>query len=361
MWGFWTNFSRRLGRRLRRRHARRFLSIELANICNLHCAYCLRDEDMLYGRADFPTPDRIFEVVDAAATEWKNLTVTFTGGEPLLHPQFAAVLRGLTSRDVPFRLVTNGWHFDRGLPALVEARDQVQAILFSLDGATEDSHDAHRGRGSFERVVRAMASAREHRLPFQTNIVLRRDTFASMAVISEMSARHGAGAVNFGAMFPTSHAQFVEHTLSRNEELVARAEATRLTRALKIPVRMALGLHDPAPGAHCSPLKGALLNVDHRGQLSLCGVLSSFRGGGGAGDLLYLERGDFRAALARASAVGQEALRDRDGRLAECGAAAATPSVITGSPCLSCLRYFGKIDPKLASTLGAEMMEMAAR
>ncbi|MGZ5484243.1 MAG: hypothetical protein ACXWID_19990, partial [Pyrinomonadaceae bacterium] len=33
------------------------VSVELTNICNLHCSYCLRDEDALYH-----TPARFFPV-----------------------------------------------------------------------------------------------------------------------------------------------------------------------------------------------------------------------------------------------------------------------------------------------------------
>ena len=47
----------------------RRLTIELTNTCNLHCSYCLRDEDALYHkRAEFISIDLLKRVLGEAAT-----------------------------------------------------------------------------------------------------------------------------------------------------------------------------------------------------------------------------------------------------------------------------------------------------
>ena len=81
--------------------------------------------------------------------------VTFTGGEPTLHRDFGAILAAVAELSLSCSFVTNGWHFERMWPLLVEHRHAITHVSFSLDGATREAHDRWRGRGSFDRVVRA--------------------------------------------------------------------------------------------------------------------------------------------------------------------------------------------------------------
>ena len=355
------NSLRSLYRWLRPVRAERVLGVEFVNICNLHCAYCFRDEDMLYGKAHYLDVARLFGLIDSMPKTLKPISISLTGGEPLLHPRFGEVVRGLDERRVRFKVVTNGWHFDRVYEDLRAARKRLTGISFSVDGATREAHDAYRGAGSFDRVMKALALCDAARLPFQFNIVLRTDTVDQMERIAVLAARLGARAVNFGAMLPTSVAAHRRWGLSRAQEMEARREVTALAKILSIPVRVLFGLYDDAPGAHCSPLNGRALTLDYKGQLRLCGNLSSFRGAVSEGDVpegassLFLEEG-----WTRIGHIGAQALRRRDDALAKLPVSAGRPDPILGSPCLSCLSHFDKLHPDLRATLLAPMKEVVA-
>src|SRR5215211_3401110 len=74
------------------------LSVELANICNLHCSYCFRSEDNLYSsQAEFFPVELLQRVIADARDVAKVTKINFTGGEPTLHPQFAAILETVAS------------------------------------------------------------------------------------------------------------------------------------------------------------------------------------------------------------------------------------------------------------------------
>ncbi|HEV8618188.1 MAG TPA: radical SAM protein, partial [Candidatus Udaeobacter sp.] len=69
------------------------LIVELTKICNLHCSYCLRDEDALYHRpAEFFSLELLSRVVREARNAIGASHVMFTGGETTLHPQFKEVI-----------------------------------------------------------------------------------------------------------------------------------------------------------------------------------------------------------------------------------------------------------------------------
>ncbi len=355
----WKRWPRRLLRRLRPQGPERVLGVELVNVCNLRCRYCFRAEEMLYGPASFFPRERLAGIVDALRREWPRFHLSFTGGEVALHPEFGAIADDLRARKVRYRFVTNGWHFDRLLEPLLRTRECLGDIVFSLDGATREDHDSWRGKGSYDRLMHALTACQEHRLPFQANVVLRKDTWPQMEALSLLSARLGARAVNFGALLPTSEHDHRELCLTPAEERQARREAGELSRVLRIQVRIALGLHDATPGAHCFPLSGQSANVDYRGRLTLCGNLSSFRGGDGEGDVIGdLREQGFRDAFARLGGLARRTLEHRDAALRDCAARGEAPGAFLGSPCLSCLQGFGKLP--WAGHVAAEALPPAA-
>jgi MoaA/NifB/PqqE/SkfB family radical SAM enzyme len=98
-------------------------------------------------------PGRFAALVDEAVAQGFT-ELYLTGGEPLLHPDIAELLGYATTR-LPTVLLTNamllrGHRADR-LRELTGAGSLV--IQTSLDGARPDTHDAHRGPGSFTRTV----------------------------------------------------------------------------------------------------------------------------------------------------------------------------------------------------------------
>ena len=67
----------------------RRLTVELTNVCNLHCSYCLRDEEALYHNpANFLAVDLFARAATSARDLMAIEHVMFTGGEPTLHPRF---------------------------------------------------------------------------------------------------------------------------------------------------------------------------------------------------------------------------------------------------------------------------------
>src|SRR5687768_4232197 len=143
------------------------LSVELANICNLHCNYCFRSEDNLYNsRAEF-FPVELLRRVIGEARDVANVTrINFTGREPTLHPDFAATLETVSAAGMKARFVTAGWPFERVWPALVANRDSVSHVAVSLDGITRATHAHCCGNGSFDRLVRAFSRGYRSNRPF---------------------------------------------------------------------------------------------------------------------------------------------------------------------------------------------------
>jgi len=323
----------------------RRLTIELTNICNLHCSYCLRDEDDLYHTpANFMAPEFFAELVRDAREVMGITNVAFTGGEPTLHPQFARLIETAEDNGLRVSFVTNGWHFERVWPTVLAHRDSITHVGFSLDGVTRASHDLWRGEGSFTRVVRAFSRCRSSGIPFSIKIGLRRDTIPNLEQIAIFAARIGATMLTFGHLMPTSTSVEESSSLALEERRLAEVEIATLSRIFKMKIGIDVGYYNVDVSPPCSALAGVSANIDYRGRLSLCCNLSGFRGGIGESDVAAdLHTEDFAGAFARLSLVATGRLEARREQLTVLANDGREADLYTGSPCLFCLKTLGKL------------------
>ena len=321
------------------------LIVELTNICNLHCSYCLRDEDALYHTpANFFSVELLRRVVREARESIGARAVMFTGGETTLHPRFREVIEAVGAEGLTCSFVTNGWHFERVWPAIAANRATVTHVSFSLDGPTRETHDRWRGEGSFVRLVRAVARCKAAGLPFILKLGLRRDTLPLLERTALFAARMGAASLSFGHHLPTSGAAEAELALGPDDRTAAEQEIAVLASILKMRVTLEVGYSNLDPEPPCSALAGVSCNVDYRGRLSLCCNLSGYRGSKAEADVVAdLNEEGFAGAFARLQDVASAQLARRSAALADAAGAGVEPDIHLGSPCLFCLRSFGKI------------------
>ena len=324
----------------------RRLSVELANICNLHCSYCFRSDDNLYStHAEFFPIDLLRRIISEARSAANITRVSFTGGEPTLHPSFAEALEAIAEAGLTVSFVTNGWHFDRVWPAIQAHRSSVSHVAFSLDGITRESHDQWRGEGSFDRLVRAFSRCYVSKLPFGVKIVVRRDLVDQLEQIAIFAARMGAASLHFAHVMPTSSALAEISALSLAEQRAAEEEIAILARIFKMDIGIDVGYYNiDEQRPPCAPLATTSMNVDYRGRLSLCCNLSGFRGAVEEPDVVAdLNEESFASAYERFVDLATAQLQKRKDALAALRAQSLTPDLYTGSPCLFCLQSFGKI------------------
>jgi MoaA/NifB/PqqE/SkfB family radical SAM enzyme len=321
------------------------LIVELTNICNLHCSYCLRDEDALYQqKANFFSIDLLQRVIREAREAMGACYVMFTGGETTLHPKFKEIIETVRTEGMKCSFITNGWHFDRVWPVIQSHRDVVTHVAFSLDGPTRETHDHWRGEGSYVRLVRAFSRCHHAGFPFVVKCVIRKDTLPQFENIAMFAARMGAAALNFGHLLPTSQQFHNEAGLGPSDRVLAEQEIALLARIFKMRINLEVGYYNIDPAPPCSALAGRSCNIDYRGQLSLCCNLSGFRGAVGEAEVVAdLNVEDFASALARLNAVATKQLDFRRNLLADYAARNEAPPLNVGSPCLHCLQSFGKI------------------
>ncbi|MDQ3754760.1 MAG: radical SAM protein [Acidobacteriota bacterium] len=323
----------------------RRVSVELTNICNLHCSYCVRDEEQLHhSPASYFPAGLLRQIIRGARAAYGSKYVSFTGGEVTLHPRFCEIVETVKEENAQFGFVTNGWCFDRVYPILLANREALRVVAFSIDGATREAHDRWRGEGSFVRVIRAVTKCYVQGLPFIFKAGIRRDTVPQLEAMALLAARLGAIGIDFSHLLPTSAQAEDELALSREERAHAEQEIGALANILKMRIAIAVGHYNVHPDPPCANLRGVSCNVDYRGRLTLCCNLAGYRGAEGETDVVAdLNKEDFVAAYERLQEVTRAQLERRRQTLAAHALAGREPDLHTGSPCLFCLQSFGKI------------------
>ncbi|WP_295393056.1 radical SAM protein [uncultured Thiodictyon sp.] len=136
--------------RIRRLHLLHSVMLELTYRCNLNCFYCYNDPEAAGTPLSVDQYLRLFDDLESMQV----LFLSFTGGEPLAHPQFFELAGAARRRGFAIRVKSNG-HAIRGEVAR-RLRDEVNpmAVEMSLHGATASVHDRQtRVPGSFERLL----------------------------------------------------------------------------------------------------------------------------------------------------------------------------------------------------------------
>jgi pyruvate-formate lyase-activating enzyme len=125
--------------------------------CNLACDYCCARSSPRTPRRALGA-ERIHRLVDEAAAAGVT-EVYLTGGEPFLLPDLDQIVATCTAA-LPTTLLTNGMLF-RGtrLVMLQRLPRNGLTLQISLDSATPERHDHHRGAGSWQRALDGIRTA----------------------------------------------------------------------------------------------------------------------------------------------------------------------------------------------------------
>ena len=241
--------------------------------CNLRCRHCIRDDVETVRSLE---PELIQTVLDDARALFGGLVASFTGGEPLLHPQFTTIAGICSARGIPYRFVTNGWHWKRLASAVREY--PPQSVRLSLSGGSESTHDSERGSGSLERILKCVALLTRDQVPSYLSIVIDRRNQHELRLAADLA--ESLGCVGIGFILP----QPTPGTASRDSDL-SPDEWASVTRAVqemageperKTAVALDHGYPFDGPEKPCETFALGRIYVDAWGRLSTCCQLSEF-------------------------------------------------------------------------------------
>lgn len=205
----------------------------ITSACNARCGFCSFARNRLTAEARRSVT--LAEAKLACDILKRNgiRFLHFTGGEPLVHRDFTAMVAYAAQTGMISTLVTNGALLTaRRIDALAQAG--LASVYISIDAAEISVHDANRGLpGLSARIRRANTELKQRRIPSSASVTMSR--LVDYRALPELLRDLGFGAVTFSyplRTLPSSYLACADSPLVdfTPEELHAAFEAVKALR-----------------------------------------------------------------------------------------------------------------------------------
>lgn len=227
------------------------IQLEITTACNLRCAMCTRTWNRPKSRhLRYEILERIFPILPSATR-----LIPFGLGEPLLYPHFMELVESAKSSGVTVTFNTNGVFLGPDLARRFAALE-VDAITFSVDGASQGVYEEIRAGASFRTVVDNMellCSERDRRGTGNPQVIVSfvpmKDNVRELPELISLCSRTGVYDLCFESLLapapgwnPGYHAYHHDHALANvpRDELHDLAE-----RCEELAHEAGVSLHPP--------------------------------------------------------------------------------------------------------------------
>lgn len=125
-----------------------------------------------------------YQQVLAAVMSLQPAALRFTGGEPLLFPQLADLIRSPAGAGVRVSVISNGFLLAKKVASLASAG--CAEIVLSLDACGEHHNSIRQTPGLFERCLEGIAAMHDAGLPYGVNTVCQAQSIDDLAALAEL-------------------------------------------------------------------------------------------------------------------------------------------------------------------------------
>jgi len=251
------------------------------NRCNLRCNHCYQDAGPARNErrtAELTTEERL-RVLDELA-ESNIPTVFFSGGEPLMEPDFWQVAQYAREKGFYFSIATNGTLFNKE-NARRAAELTPGYVAASLDAATPEVHDQIRGvQGMWKRTVEGIRNLIEAGVITCISYTQTRQNADEFPKMFELRQELGAYKVIMYNYIPVGRADFENDPTPEQRE-----EAYRVMYGHLEAGRHVVATTAPQFGSYCKQHSSSGIILAHYADLKAkeLGVIADIISGCGAG------------------------------------------------------------------------------
>jgi MoaA/NifB/PqqE/SkfB family radical SAM enzyme len=170
-----------------------YVAWQITNECNLACLHCIEESGPGKAFKDELSREQVLDVIDQLM-EHEVPYLSFSGGEPMLHPHFFEMVERVTSRGSQLKIETNGHYLSPENCARLKDLE-VKAVQVSLDGATSATFGRMRVRGEFDKTVEGIRNLAKAGVPIEVNFSPAAFNIHEAARIVDLA--HELGAYSF--------------------------------------------------------------------------------------------------------------------------------------------------------------------
>ncbi len=176
--------ARFLGRALGSRYNPLLAQVVVTRRCNLACGYCNEYDNF---SPPVPTADLLAWIDHLASL--RTASITFTGGEPLLHPELDRCIRAARDHRMIVTMITNGFRLSRSWIDRLNAAG-LQGMQISIDNLEPDDVSM-KSLASVERKLALLSKHARFKVNINSVLGLSDERTPDVVSIASTAARYG--------------------------------------------------------------------------------------------------------------------------------------------------------------------------
>jgi MoaA/NifB/PqqE/SkfB family radical SAM enzyme len=219
-----------------------YVAWQITNECNLACLHCIEESGPGKAFADELDEAQVFRVLDELIAH-EVPYLSFSGGEPMLHPHFFRMVEHVCASGAQLKIETNGHYLSPENCGRLKALG-VKAVQVSLDGATAASFNRMRVRGQFDTTVDGIRNLAAAGVPIEINFSPARFNLNEIGAVVDLAHELGAYSFYTGRTMYTGNAvKAWRHLEVSDDQYVGFFDALRV-KAVEYRGRMRVYFHE---------------------------------------------------------------------------------------------------------------------
>ncbi|NIM14140.1 MAG: radical SAM protein [Candidatus Aminicenantes bacterium] len=216
----------------------RSLSVELTPRCNQQCAYCYNawreDNGLQIGE---PNSESIEKLLCLVMDQVRLYSLTLTGGEPFLRTDIYRIIDLANQEGIGVNIISNGGLITRDTAEKL-ARQKVNYVQITLAGADAQTHDFLCGKGTFDKVKKALESLRIFGVTGGGSYLCTSHNFHQAGEVFELFVSLGVKQIAFNRFNPSGDPRRIVMSLlpTRSQVLQALTAANQKSGQYKLKV-----------------------------------------------------------------------------------------------------------------------------
>lgn len=179
------------------------LMLEITSKCDFKCKHCYCNSNNHKYR------NLKLKEINALIREFREeggKSVTLTGGEPKLHPEFWGIMELLNQNKIESSIFTNGFHWN--LEDIQRIKNlNLKTLQVSVDGIY-DTHDNFRGvNGSYQKAIETLKIAKDNSLNTVMMITIHQNNIHEIPELLEIAKKIKVDSVNLNTYMPQGRAK----------------------------------------------------------------------------------------------------------------------------------------------------------
>jgi len=219
-----------------------YVAWQITNECNLACLHCIEESGPGKAFKDELSADEALGVIDQLV-EHEVPYLSFSGGEPMLHPQFFAMVERYCQSGGQLKIETNGHYLTPDNCARL--RDLgVKAVQVSVDGGSRATYNKMRVLGEFNTALEGTRNLHRAGVPIEVNFSPTHFNIHEVGAAVDLAFELGAYSFYTGRTMYTGNAVKAWKIVAPSEEQYATFFDTLRAKTDEYRGRMRVYFHE---------------------------------------------------------------------------------------------------------------------